>query len=83
MLWAIGGRLANKPYRRMAVSRQYVQQTSYRGFTLAEWLYTPPEPAAGTRQTHRWDVLDPSGRVLQTFSDRAHAESYVDHRAAQ
>jgi hypothetical protein len=67
----------------LAVSKQYLQQVSYRGFTLAEWLYAPPETPGSPRQVHRWDVLDAGGKVMQTFSDRAHAESYVDHHATR
>jgi hypothetical protein len=73
-------RCVRAPHRRLAVSRQYLQQVSYRGFTLAEWLFSTPESPGASR--HRWDVVDSSGKVLQTFSDRAHAESYVDHHAA-
>ena len=65
------------------MSRQYVQQVSYRGYTLAEWLFAPPDSPSTARQVHRWDVLDSGGKILQTFSDRAHAESYVDHHAAR
>jgi hypothetical protein len=54
----------------------------YRGYVLGEWLN---EATAGQRSgtPHRWDVLDKSGRVLMTFSDRQHAESYVDHHAGK
>lgn len=63
------------------MSKQYLQQVSYRGFMLGEWLHSPPEQTS--RQVHRWDVIDAAGKVLQTFSDRAHAESYVDHHASR
>ena len=40
---------------------------------LAQWQETADE--AG----HRWDIIDSSGLVVATVTDRAHAESYVDH----
>ena len=63
------------------MDRQYVQRVEYRGYVLGEWLN---EATAGQRSgtPHRWDVLDKSGRVLMTFSDRLHAEGYVDHRVS-
>jgi hypothetical protein len=47
---------------------------------LGEWRPDSVEPGART-PPRRWDVLDPSGQVLKTFSDRQHAESFVDHQA--
>ena len=62
------------------MNREYVQRVEYRGFMLCEWLN---EATAGQRSgtPRRWDVLDPSGNIVMTFSDRQHAESYVDHHA--
>ena len=65
------------------MSRQYLQQVPYKSYTLAEWLCSLSETPGKARQVHRWDVLDRTGNVVQTFSDRAHAESYVDHHAAR
>lgn len=57
-----------------------MQRVEYRGYVLGEWQPEAVEPGART-PPRRWDVLDASGTVLKTFSDRQHAESYVDHLA--
>ena len=67
-----------------AMDRQYSRKVEYRGFILAEWAYQghemSGEPAA---PRPRWDVLDRNSRFLRTFTNRLHAETYVDHLPAR
>jgi hypothetical protein len=63
------------------LSRQYVQRVEFRGYVLGEWQPEATEQGART-PPRRWDVLDRPGQVVKTFSDRQHAESFVDHQAA-
>ena len=62
--------------------RGYTNRVQYEGFILAEWVYS-----AMNVQQRRWDILDPGcGDVLETFTDQARAEAFIDshyHRKSQ
>ena len=57
------------------MDREYVERVEHKDFVLARWQ----ETVNGATAQHRWDIINPLGRVVTTVTDREHAESYVDH----